>query len=201
MPPVGFEPMTSWSSVSCSANWAREESIGDFWSELSFVSSATSHWTLFISRIKRAWLYKGLNDSHPQPNSDLVLVGRSGDWWSGSCELTPQWGQFLTKFILFCATLDLSDNLTEMRQIGISWKTQMFTVVCHHCLLLCVIIVYCCVSSLFTVVCRHCLLLCVVIVYCFVCVVIVYSCVMSLFGDSHTQLKSVIFFLKANKEP
>ena len=43
LPPVGFEPMTSWSPVSCSANWAREESVGDFWSELSFVSCTTSY--------------------------------------------------------------------------------------------------------------------------------------------------------------
>ena len=27
------------------------------------------------------------------------------------------------KFILFCVTLDLSDNLTEMHQISLSWKT------------------------------------------------------------------------------
>ena len=26
----------------------------------------------------------------------------------------PNWGKCLTKFILFCVTLDLSDNLTEM---------------------------------------------------------------------------------------
>ena len=32
-------------------------------------------WTLFISRINRAWLYKGLNDSHQQPNSDLAQFG------------------------------------------------------------------------------------------------------------------------------
>ena len=31
-------------------------------------------WTLFISRINRAWLYKGLNDSHLQPNSDLAQL-------------------------------------------------------------------------------------------------------------------------------
>ena len=29
------------------------------------------------------------------------------------------------KFILFCVTLDLSDNPTEMRQTGLSSKTQM----------------------------------------------------------------------------
>ena len=33
--------------------------------------------------------------------------------------------QFLMKFILFCVTLDLSDNLAEMRQISLSWKTRM----------------------------------------------------------------------------
>ena len=30
---------------------------------------------MFISKINRAWLYKGLNDSHPQPNSDLAQLG------------------------------------------------------------------------------------------------------------------------------
>ena len=29
---------------------------------------------LFISRINRALLYKGFNDSHPQPNSDLAQL-------------------------------------------------------------------------------------------------------------------------------
>ena len=37
----------SWSSVSCSANWAREESVGDSWSELSFVL-CTIHMLGFI---------------------------------------------------------------------------------------------------------------------------------------------------------
>ena len=32
----------------------------------------------------------------------------------------PDWEQFLRKFILFCITLDRSDNLTEMRQISLS---------------------------------------------------------------------------------
>ena len=49
---------------------------------------------------------------------------RHWDWWFGGCEFKPQRGQFLTKFILCCVTLDLSDNLTEMPQIGLSWKTQ-----------------------------------------------------------------------------
>ena len=29
------------------------------------------------------------------------------------------------KFILFCVISDLSDNLTEMRQTGLSWKTRL----------------------------------------------------------------------------
>ena len=32
------------------------------------------------------------------------------------------------KFILRCVTLDLSDNLTEMRLKDLTWKTQM----CHN---------------------------------------------------------------------
>ena len=31
-------------------------------------------WTLFISRVNGAGLYKGLNNSHRQPNSDLVQL-------------------------------------------------------------------------------------------------------------------------------
>ena len=74
--PVGFEPPTSWSSVFCSPNWASKESVGDFWSELSFVfMQHFTCWTLFICKINRAWLYKGLVDSHPQPNSDLAQLG------------------------------------------------------------------------------------------------------------------------------
>ena len=35
-------------------------------------------WTLFISRINRACLYKGLNDSHLQPNSELAQLAEHG---------------------------------------------------------------------------------------------------------------------------
>ena len=52
-------------------------------------------------------------------------VRRAWDWWSSGCEFKPHWGQFLMKFVLFCVTLDLSDNLTEMRLKGLSWKTQL----------------------------------------------------------------------------
>ena len=35
-------------------------------------------WTLFISRINRAWLYRGLNDWHRQLNSDLAQLAECG---------------------------------------------------------------------------------------------------------------------------
>ena len=47
-------------------------------------------------------------------------VGRTGGHG-----FKPHWGQFLTKFILCCVTSDLSDNLTEMCQTGLSRKTWL----------------------------------------------------------------------------
>ena len=41
-------------------------------------------WTLFISRINSACLYKDLNDSHPQPNSDLAQLEEQ---WAGDLEV------------------------------------------------------------------------------------------------------------------
>ena len=65
------------------------------------------------SRISRTWLYKGLNDSHTQLNSDLaqlvdlrVMVQRL---W-----VQAPLGTIFDDFFLFFVTLDLSDNLTEM---------------------------------------------------------------------------------------
>ena len=68
-------------------------------------------WTLFISRINRALLYEDLNVSHSQPNSDLdQLVEHETD--------DPEFvSSNPTLDILFCVTLDLSDNLTEMRMV------------------------------------------------------------------------------------
>ena len=120
---VGFEPTTFWSSVSCSPNSASKESVGDFWSEFSFVSWTTSHveLCLFLESIEHNFIKALMIHIHNQ----IVRVGRAGDWWSGGCEFKPHLGQFLMKFILFYVTLDLSDNLTEMRQTGLSWKTQL----------------------------------------------------------------------------
>ena len=63
-------------------------------------------------------------------DSCLALLVEHGTDDSAGCEFKPTGGEFLTKFILFCATLDLSDNLcvtldlsdnlTEMCQIGLS---------------------------------------------------------------------------------
>ena len=100
LPPVGFELTTSRSSVSCSANCASKESVGDLWIELSFVSCITSHvgcWTLFFSGINRAWLYKGLSDLQRQPNSDLA------QWQSMRLMIWRLWvqtllGAFFDKF-------------------------------------------------------------------------------------------------------
>ena len=54
-------------------------------------------------------------------------VSRAWDWWSGGGEFKSHWGQFLMKFFLCRVTLNLSDNLTDMRLKGLTWKTQ----VCH----------------------------------------------------------------------
>ena len=68
MLPVGFEPMTSWSSVSCSPNWASKESVGDFWSELSFVSYTTSHvgLCLFLESIEHDFIKALMIHTHNQ---------------------------------------------------------------------------------------------------------------------------------------
>ena len=45
------------------------------------------------------------------------VVGTAITSWIPSI---PDWGKFLTKFILCCVTSDLSDNLTEMCQTDLS---------------------------------------------------------------------------------
>ena len=72
-----------------------------------------------------AWHKRGLTSEISNrllPN----IVSRALDWWSRGCEFKPQWWQFLKKIILCCVTSDLSDNLTEMRQTGLSWKTWVY---------------------------------------------------------------------------
>ena len=64
-PPLRFEPMTSWSSVSCSSNWARKEYVGDFWCESSFVSCTTSHvgLCLFLESIEHDFIKAQMIDT------------------------------------------------------------------------------------------------------------------------------------------
>ena len=60
----------------------------------------------FLSRINRAWLYKGLNDSHRYPNSEwLNSVGRALEWWSGGCWFKLHWGKFLMNFFFVLCNL------------------------------------------------------------------------------------------------
>ena len=65
---------------------------GDFWSDLCFMYYFTC-WTLFISRINRAWLFKGLNNSQTTKYW-LSSAGRALEWWFRSCGFKPLWGKF-----------------------------------------------------------------------------------------------------------
>ena len=71
-PLAGFELTTSGSSVWCSDNWASKEYVGNFLSELSFVSCTSSHvgLCLFLESIEHDYIKVLI--SHPQPNSDLA---------------------------------------------------------------------------------------------------------------------------------
>ena len=119
LPPVGIETRTSGSSGQCLTNWARQESVGQEISEVSFFCFMNHFtcWTLFISRINRAWLYKGHDDSGWQLNVDLAQLVRH---WPEDLEVQgfkSHWGQFLTNFLCSSLCKDLSDNLTEMPSV------------------------------------------------------------------------------------
>ena len=116
---MGIETRTSGSLGQCLTNWARQESVGQEISEMSFVCFMHHFtcWTLFISR---AWsiehdFIKAMKWFRLATECWLSSVGKALAWRSGGPGFQPHWGQFLTKFILpsFCVTLNLSDNLTE----------------------------------------------------------------------------------------
>ena len=112
---MGIETRTSGSSGQCLTNWARQESVGQEISEVSFVCFMHHFtcWTLFISRISRAWLYKGNEDSGWQLNIDLAQLVRH---WPEDLEFlvsNPPGGNFWQLFFCFNLCKDLSDNLTE----------------------------------------------------------------------------------------
>ena len=94
LPPVGFELTISRSSVFCSANWAREESVGDFWSELSFVSYTTSHvgLCLFLESIEHEFI-KALM-IHRQPNTDSAQLAEQKTYDLEVLSSNPTGGNF-----------------------------------------------------------------------------------------------------------
>ena len=114
-PQLEIETRTSGSSGQCLANWVRQESVEQEISEVSFVCFMHHFrcWTLFISRINGAWLYKGHEDSDWQLNVDLAQMVRHWPEDPGVLVSNPSWGQFWR--IFFCSSVckDLSDNLTE----------------------------------------------------------------------------------------
>ena len=83
-------------------SWAGICWPGDFWSELCFMHHFTC-WTLFITRINRAWLYKDLEDSGWQLNVDLAQLS---EHWSHDLEVVsfyPTGGNFWRN--LFCSVI------------------------------------------------------------------------------------------------
>ena len=70
-------------------------------SEVSFLLFHAPLYMLFISRTNWAWLYKGLNDSHRQPNSDLAQLAERGADDLEVVSLNPTGGNFWWN--LFCA--------------------------------------------------------------------------------------------------
>ena len=74
-------------------------------------------WTLIISRINRAWLYKGLNDSHRQPNSDLAQFAEHET--DEVVSSNPNGGNFWRN--LFCSV----EICQIIWQKWVSWKIQL----------------------------------------------------------------------------
>ena len=68
----GIEPTTCRSSVPHSTDWAREDSVGDVWSEFSFVSCTTSQvgLCLFLESIEHDFISNLIHTG--TPNSDLA---------------------------------------------------------------------------------------------------------------------------------
>ena len=57
---------------------------GDFWNSFVCFMHYFTYWTLFISRINRAWLYKGHENSGWQLNADLAQLVR---YWPEDLEV------------------------------------------------------------------------------------------------------------------
>ena len=125
LPPVEIETRTSRSSGQCLTNWARQESVGQEISEVSFVCFMHHFtcWTLFISRMNRAWIYKGHEDSGWQLNVDLAQLVRH---WPHDLEVLvsiPTEGNFW-QFFFALPCVKICQIIWQKR---LSWKTQMDT--------------------------------------------------------------------------
>ena len=128
---MGIETRTSGSSGQCLTNWARQESVGQEISEVSFVCFMHHFtcWTLFISRINRSWLYKGHEDSGWQLNVNLAQLVRH---WPEDLEVLVSnptgsifWRNF---FALSCVKI-----CQIIWQKRLSWKTHLFITPIHIC--------------------------------------------------------------------
>ena len=122
---MGIETRTSRSSGQCLTNWARQESVGQEISEVSFVCFMHHFtcWTLFISRINRAWLYNSTEDSGWQLNVDLAQLVRH---WPEDPEVlvsNPTGGNFWRIFFLLFPCTKICQIIWQKR---LSWKTQLF---------------------------------------------------------------------------
>ena len=120
---MGIEARTSRSSGQCLTNWARQEFVGQEISEVSFVCSMHHFtcWTLFISRINRAWLCKSHEDSAWQLNVDLAQLVRH---WPNDLEVlvsNPTGGNFW-RVIFALPCVKICQIIWQKR---LSWKTQM----------------------------------------------------------------------------
>ena len=120
---MGIETRTSGSSGQCLTNWARQESVGQEISEVSFVCFMHHFtcWTLFISRINRAWLYKGHEDTGWQLNIDLAQLV----WhWPNDLEVlvsNPTRGNFW-RFFFARPCVKICQIIWQK---CLSWKTQL----------------------------------------------------------------------------
>ena len=121
---MGLETRTLGSSGQCLTNWARQESVGQKISEVSFVCFMHHFtcWTLFISRINRAWLYKGHEDPGWQLNVDLAQLVRH---WPEDLEVlvsNPTGGNFWWIFFFAFLCVKICQIIWQKR---LSWKTQI----------------------------------------------------------------------------
>ena len=110
LPSVGFEPTTSRSSVSCSANWAK--SLFDCGCE----SIRHALLILEINKVQHETKESSLQKS--PTDSSLAQLAEHETVEQGVVGSNPSGGNFWQIFFVLC-------SLTEMRQISLSWKTRL----------------------------------------------------------------------------